>query len=100
MPWDWDKLQKQKMGKGGNPPQMDEVFSKFKGLTGKLPGFWIIIGIVIILIIISSSFYTIGVNEVGIIQRFGKYVRTTSPGLSFKLPWGIEKLTKVKVRLV
>ena len=100
MPWDWDKLQKQKMGKGGNPPQMDEVFDKFKGLKGKLPGFWIIIGIVIILIIVSSSFYTIGVNQVGIIQRFGKYIRTTPPGLSFKLPWGIEKLTKVPVRLV
>ncbi|MBE9574879.1 MAG: FtsH protease activity modulator HflK [Proteobacteria bacterium] len=99
MPWDWDKLQKQKMGKGGNP-QMDEVFDKFKGLKGKLPGFWIIIGIVIILIIVSSSFYTIGVNEVGIIQRFGKYIRTAPPGLSFKLPWGIEKLTKVPVRLV
>ncbi len=100
MPWDWDKLQKQKMGKGGNPQQMDEIFDKFKGLKGKLPGFWIIIGIVIILIIISSSFYTIGVNQVGIIQRFGKYIRTAPPGLSFKLPWGIEKLTKVPVRLV
>ncbi|RLB28490.1 MAG: FtsH protease activity modulator HflK [Deltaproteobacteria bacterium] len=33
-------------------------------------------------------------------QRFGKYVRTTSPGLHFKLPRGIEKLTKVKVRFV
>ncbi|UCG66007.1 MAG: FtsH protease activity modulator HflK, partial [Deltaproteobacteria bacterium] len=100
MPWDWDKLQKQKVGRDGNPPQMDEVFSKFKGLKGKLPGFWIIIGIVIILILISSSIYTIGVNEVGVIQRFGRYVRTTSPGLNFKLPWGIERLTKVKVRLV
>jgi membrane protease subunit HflK len=102
MPWDWDKLQKQKAGRsGGNPsPQMDEVISKFKGLKGKLPGFWIIIALVIILILISSSVYTIGVNEVGVIQRFGKYVRTTSPGLKFKLPWGIEKLTKVKVLLV
>ncbi|MBE9522255.1 MAG: FtsH protease activity modulator HflK [Proteobacteria bacterium] len=34
------------------------------------------------------------------IQRFGKYIRTTPPGLGFKLPWGIEKLTKVPVRLV
>ena len=102
MPWDWDKLQKQKMGRGGGtpPPQMDEVISKFKGLKGKLPGFWIIIALVVILIVIFSSVYTIGVNEVGVIQRFGKYIRTTSPGLNFKLPWGIEKLTKVKVRLV
>jgi membrane protease subunit HflK len=102
MPWDWDKLQKQKMGRsGGNPsPQMDEVIDKFKGLKGKLPGFWLLVAVIVLLIVIFSSVYTIGVNEVGIIQRFGKYVRTTSPGLNFKLPWGIEKLTKVKVRLV
>jgi len=44
MPWDWDKLQKQKAGRGGgNPPQMDEVISKFKGLKGKFPGLWLII---------------------------------------------------------
>ncbi len=100
MPWDWDKLQKQKKGGGGNPPQMDDILNKFKGLKGKFPGFWLIIGAIIIIIILSSSFYTIGVNEVGVIQRFGKYIRTTSPGLHFKLPRGIEKLTKVKVRLV
>jgi len=100
MPWDWDKLQRQKMGRGGSPPQMDEVFSRFRGLRGKFPGLWAIIGIIIALVIASSSFYTIGVDEVGIIQRFGKYVRTTPPGLNFKLPWGIEKLTKVPVRLI
>jgi membrane protease subunit HflK len=102
MPWDWDKLQKQKMGRGGgNPsPQMDDVINKFKGLKGKLPGFWLLVAVIVLLIVIFSSVYTIGVNEVGIIQRFGKYIRTTSPGLNFKLPWGIEKLTKVKVRLV
>jgi len=100
MPWDWDKLQKQKMGRGGPPPQMDEVLSKFKGIKGKFRGFWVIIAIIVILIIISSSFYTIGVNQVGVVQRFGKYVRTTSPGLNFKLPRGIEKLTKVPVRLI
>ncbi len=100
MPWDWDKLQKQKSDRGGNPPQMDEFLQKFKGLKGKFPGFWIIIAIIIIIIILSSSFYTVGVDEVGIIQRFGKYVKTTSPGLHLKLPWGIEKLSKVPVRLI
>ena len=98
MPWDWDKLQKQKMGKGGNPGEMNDILSKFRGMKGKFPGFWIIIAIVIILVFLSSSIYTIGVNEVGVVQRFGKYVRTTSPGLHFKLPRGIEKLTKVAVR--
>ena len=100
MPWDWDKLQKQKKGGGGNPPQMDDILNKLKGLKGKFPGLWLIIGAIVIIIIVSSSFYTVGVNEVGVIQRFGKYTRTTTPGLHFKLPRGIEKLTKVKVRLV
>ena len=41
-----------------------------------------------------------GVDEVGVIQRFGKYTRTMQPGLNFKLPIGIEKVTKVKVKRV
>jgi len=100
MPWDWDKLQKQKMSRDGNPPQVDDVLDKFRGMKGKFPGLWIIIAIIIILIILSSSVYTIGVNEVGVVQRFGRHVRTTSPGLNFKLPRGIEKLTKVPVKLI
>ncbi len=44
-----------------------------------------------------SSFYTIEPNEVGVVRRFGRFVRTTSPGLHFKLPWRIEKVNKVKV---
>jgi membrane protease subunit HflK len=86
------------MGRGGNPGEMNEILNKFRGMKGKFPGFWIIIAAIIILVIVSSSFYTVGVNEVGVVQRFGKYVRTTSPGLHFKLPRGIEKLTKVAVR--
>jgi len=100
MPWDWDKLQRQKTDRAGNPPQMDDILSKFRGIWGKFPGFSLIILIIVILIIALSSFYTISVNEVGVIQRFGKYVRTTPPGLHFKLPRGIEKLTKVPVRLI
>jgi membrane protease subunit HflK len=40
------------------------------------------------------------VDEVGVVQRFGRYVRTAGPGLSFKLPSGIEKVSKVKIRFV
>ncbi len=98
MPWDWDKLQKQRMSRGGNPGEMNEVLNKFREIKGKFPGFWIVVAVAIILIIVWSSVYTVGVNEVGVVQRFGKHVRTTSPGLHFKLPRGIEKLTKAAVR--
>ncbi len=101
MAWDWEKLQQQKKpGGGGTPPQMDEIFNKFKGMRIKFPGFWIIVLLLLVLYLGSSIFYTVAVDEVGIVQRFGKYVRTSPPGLSFKLPRGIEKVTKVKVRYV
>ena len=79
---------------------MGEVISKIKGAKGKFPGLWLVIIALIFLYFGSSIFYTVGVDEVGVVQRFGKYVRTTPPGLNFKLPRGIEKVTKVKVRFV
>ena len=53
---------------------------------------------VIAIIFIYSSFFTIGPEEEGVILRFGKYNRTVGPGLSFKLPLGIESLSKVPVQ--
>lgn len=102
MNWDWDKLKNQQQKMGGSPPQMDEILNRFKNfkLPGKIPGGPLLILIIIVLALGSSTFFTIGIDEVGVIQRFGKYVRTTQPGLNFKLPAGIEKITKVKVRRV
>ena len=60
---------------------------------------WIIIALVILFILGTSCFYTVAVDEVGVIQRFGKYARTSPPGLNFKLPRGFEKVNKVKVLL-
>ncbi len=61
---------------------------------------WLIVVAVILLILGFSTFYTVEPDERGIVQRFGKYVRSTGPGLHFKLPAGIEKVTKVKVEYV
>jgi len=100
MAWDWEKLKEQQRqtGGGGIPPQVDEIVKKFKGF--KLPGGPIIIIIIIILFFATSTFYTVKQDEVGVVQRFGKYVRTTQPGLQFKMPAGIEKVTKVNVKQV
>ncbi len=57
----------------------------------------IILGLLILFI---TGLYTINPEEVGIIQRFGKYISTTTPGLHFKIPFGVDKLTKVKVKHV
>ncbi len=53
---------------------------------------------VLLLILMAGSVYQIKPEEIGVILRFGRFVRTTEPGLHFKLPLGIEKLTRVPVQ--
>jgi membrane protease subunit HflK len=62
----------------------------------------VVTGIIIlaVLIFIFTGLYTVNPEEVGVIQRFGKYINTTEPGLHFKIPFGVDKLTKVKVKHV
>ncbi len=107
MNWDWEKLrenqQKYEQNKGGSggpgmprPPQMDEILNKFKGF--KFPGIFLAIIVLLVLYLGSSTFFTIDRSEVGVVQRFGKFNRTVQPGLNFKLPSGIEKVTKVNIR--
>ncbi|MDX9903828.1 MAG: FtsH protease activity modulator HflK [Bacteroidales bacterium] len=47
-------------------------------------------------ILLVTSLFTIGPEEVGVITRFGKYVRQVEPGLNMKVPV-IERLYKVAV---
>jgi len=55
---------------------------------------------IFLLILIISTLYSIGPDAQGVIQRFGKYTRTTEPGLHMKLPFGIETVKKVKVKFI
>jgi len=91
----------------GNPPQWEDEFFPLKEFFHNLRNFFRrglrLLGLIPIIILglwLLSCFYTIGVNEVGVIQRFGKYVRQTPPGIHLKLPQGIETVKKVKVDLV
>jgi len=72
--------------------------NEFEVSTGK-PFLWILgIIVVIVLITAGTSFYTVGANERGIILRFGKYIKSTPPGLHWKIPWGVDALYKVKTQ--
>lgn len=51
-------------------------------------------------ILLFSTFFSIGPDEQGVVQRFGKYVRTEDSGLHLKMPLGIETVQKVKVEFV
>jgi modulator of FtsH protease HflK len=60
---------------------------------------WALIGFVI-LIGAYTSFYTVQPSEEAVVTRFGRYDRTTPPGLHFLAPFGMEVATKVKTKLV
>lgn len=95
MAWDWDKLnQQQRQQGGGPPPQMDEFIRQLKSL--KIPGGTILIVLLIAVVVLGySSVFTIETGSVGVIQRLGQFVRIAPPGLNFKLPFGIEHVSKV-----
>ncbi len=98
MSWDWEKLKEQQHKRGELPPQVDELMKKLNNFN--LPGGPVLIFLLIAgLVYFISMFYKVGVDEVAILQRFGKYHRTESSGLHIR--WtGIEKVTKVKVKRV
>lgn len=47
-----------------------------------------------------TSYYTVEPDEEAIVIRLGKYIETSQPGLHFKMPLGIDKVTKVKTKIV
>src|SRR5882757_1341898 len=56
-----------------------------------------IVGVVIALSVLVGSYYQVEPDEVGMVTRFGRFVRMTSPGPHGKFPFGIEKVQKVPV---
>ena len=79
----------------------EELLNMGKKQLGDMRNFApLFIAIVIVLIGLRGSIYSIGPDEVGVVQRFGKYVATTNPGLHVKLPFGIDKATPIKVKKI
>ncbi|MCF7886932.1 MAG: FtsH protease activity modulator HflK [Candidatus Omnitrophica bacterium] len=82
----------------------DEIINQFKDKF-HFKGFkffsapTLIIGIILLIVLASNIFYSIQPNEVGVVLRFGKYVRTTQPGLHLKIPF-IEGATPIKTKYV
>lgn len=56
---------------------------------------YILAGLILV-ILFWTSFFQVEPEEIGVITRFGKYVRQVEPGLNFKLPFA-EKIVKVPV---
>lgn len=58
----------------------------------------LIVALLLLIAVALSSFYTVGPEENGVVLRFGSFVRTTEPGLQFKLPLGIERVYKIPIQ--
>ncbi|HSW39926.1 MAG TPA: FtsH protease activity modulator HflK [Acidobacteriota bacterium] len=56
-----------------------------------------LIVILIAVILLFGSFYQIQPEQVGVVLRFGKFIRTTDPGLRVKIPFA-ENVIKVPVQ--
>ena len=98
MTWDWEKLKEQQQGRRPTPPQVDEVLKNIKKI--KVPGGPVIFLLLLVALGLYTSVYMVDTEEVGVVQRFGKFIKTTQPGLNFKLPFGIETVRLVKARSV
>ena len=63
---------------------------------------WITAAVLIIVAVIAlkTAIYTVSTDSAGVVQSFGKYSRTTEPGIHLKLPFGIETATEVPVKKV
>ena len=60
----------------------------------------ILLAFVVILVVwgLFTSLYTVQAESQGVVQRFGKYVKTVYSGLRFKFPFGIDYVDIVPVK--
>lgn len=71
----------------------EEAKSRVKKSMGQV---WLALVIIFVVVFVANGFYMIQAENVGVILRFGKYTRTTQPGLHVKLPF-VEHVHKVAV---
>lgn len=59
-----------------------------------------VIGVIVLLALAWSSYYTVQANEQAVLLRFGRDAGIREPGLHFKLPFGVDTVWKVAVKEV
>jgi membrane protease subunit HflK len=56
---------------------------------------WIILGVWLL-----TGIYIVNADQQAVIRRFGRFVRVTSPGIHYRIPWPIESVDKIGVASV
>ncbi|MGC4014430.1 MAG: FtsH protease activity modulator HflK [Luteolibacter sp.] len=54
--------------------------------------------LIVLLVGIFSSYYTVPPESVAVVRRFGKLKEIADPGLHFKIPFGVDTATEVPIR--
>jgi membrane protease subunit HflK len=92
---------------GPSPPDLEEFLRRSQDkLRNVLPGGNLggkglsLIALGAIAIWGLSGFFLVDPDELGVVTRFGKYVRDAKPGLNYHLPYPIESVRKPKVTRV
>jgi membrane protease subunit HflK len=92
-------------GPGGQQPDLEEILRRSQDRLrqampgGRMGGPVIALIAAVVLLVIGFFGFTVRVNpdELGIVLRFGEYVRQLPPGLNFRLPYPIEEVELPKV---
>lgn len=58
----------------------------------------IVVAVLLLAWVLYSSMFTVPAESVGVLQRFGHYHGEVNPGLHFKMPFGIDRITLVPVK--
>src|SRR5436309_10407281 len=97
----------QPSGGGSSPPDLEELLRRSQDkLRTVLPGGNLGgkgIGLILLAAIAIwglSGFFQVAPDELGVVLRFGKYVRDAKPGLNYHLPYPIESVLTPKVTRV
>lgn len=83
---------------GGTPPDLEELLRRSQDRLRQImprgfgPGGAAIAGLIILVVWLFSGIYVVAQDEQGVVQRFGKFVGTTTPGINYHLPWPIESV--------
>jgi membrane protease subunit HflK len=95
-------------GRGPTPPDIDAIIRDIQNKINKfLPGGSKSggkpIGLILIILLfvwLASGLYRVLPDEQGVVLRFGKFVKSTQPGLNYHIPFPVESVQTPKVTKV
>lgn len=93
-------------GSGGQPPDLEEMLKRGQDKVkqvmhggGGIPSFlWVLVAAAVVGVVAWQALtFRVDADELGVVMRFGKFVRQEPPGLHFRLPYPIEEVRLPKV---